>query len=198
MSYITGDTIRSLREKKSMTQKELATQLNVSEKTISKWETNKGLPDISIVPELARSLSVSICELLTGEVAENRNVSANMLKSNFYVCPICQNVVHAMGNGAFSCCGVRLPALEEENANDVELTSAHEIAVENIEDDLYVTVKHPMAKDHYISFLAYVTYNQVQICKLYPEGEAETRFRRAGRGKIFAYCNRHGLYTKTI
>ena len=72
MTYITGETIKRLREKKKLTQKELAEKLMVSDKTVSKWETNKGLPDLCILSELANALSVSVPELLTGDVAENR------------------------------------------------------------------------------------------------------------------------------
>ena len=50
-----------------MTQKELADKINVSDKTISKWETGKCLPDIGIIEELAKALSVSVAELLTGD-----------------------------------------------------------------------------------------------------------------------------------
>ena len=50
MQYITAETIRTLREQKALTQKQLAQRLNVSDKTISKWETGRGLPDISIQP----------------------------------------------------------------------------------------------------------------------------------------------------
>lgn len=78
MSYVTGSTIRALREKKSYTQKELAEKLGVSDKTGSKWETEKGLPDIGIISELASCLGVSLAELFTGELAENKNRSGNM------------------------------------------------------------------------------------------------------------------------
>ena len=118
MNYITGNTIRELREKKKMTQRELADILMVSDKTVSKWETGKGLPDISILTELAEALSVSVPELLTGDVAVNRNRAANMKRSKFYVCPVCGNVVHAMGDGAYSCCGIRLPENEAEPADE--------------------------------------------------------------------------------
>ena len=52
MNYIAGDTIRRLREGKKLTQRELAERLCVSDKTVSKWETGRGLPDITILPEL--------------------------------------------------------------------------------------------------------------------------------------------------
>lgn len=193
MTYITGDTIKRLREKKHMTQKELSELLCVSDKTVSKWETGRGLPDLSILTDLAAALSVTVAELLTGDVAENHNVSSNMKRSKFYVCPICGNVIHAMGDGAFSCCGVRLPALEAEQPDE-----AHEITVQNVEDELFITVNHPMEKSHYIAWIAYVTDSQIQMEKLYPEQNAQMRFRRAGRGLLLAYCNRDGLYARPI
>ena len=64
--YVTGSTIKALREKKKLTQKQLAELLAVSDKTISKWETQKGLPDITLINPLAETLGVSIGELLSG------------------------------------------------------------------------------------------------------------------------------------
>lgn len=193
MSYITGDTVKKLREKKKLTQNQLAEKLMVTDKAVSKWETGRGYPDISILPELAGALSVSVLELLTGDVAGNKNVSANMKRSKFYVCPVCGNVIHAMGEGVFSCCGLRLPALEEETADE-----AHQIVVENVDDELFVSLDHPMEKGHFISFAAYVSDSEIQMKKLYPEQMAELRFRRMGPGKLFAYCNRHGLFCQDI
>lgn len=193
MSYITGDTIKRLREKKKLTQRELAERLMLSDKTISKWETNKGLPDLCVLSDLAEALSVSIPELLTGDVAVNRNTSANMKRSKFYVCPICGNVILAMGEGAFSCCGIRLPEQEAEPQDP-----AHAISVEDIDGELYINLNHPMEKDHYISFVASVSDSAIQIEKLYPEQSAEARFRRTGCGIIYAFCNRHGLFSVPI
>ena len=189
MSYVTGDTIRQLREQKKMTQKQLADQLGVSDKTVSKWETNRGLPDIGFIGSLANCLGVSITELLVGEVANNRNQSGNMKKMKFYVCPVCGNVIQAVGEGAYSCCGVLLPVAEvEEESKD------HAIQVEVIDNEYYVHMNHSMIKEHYISFLAYVTSNQIQMIKLYPEQNVECRFARRGHGMIYGYCNKHGLF----
>lgn len=118
MSYVTGATIKELREKRRITQKELSDKIGVSDKTVSKWETSKGLPDIGIIEELARALGVSIAELLTGELRENGNQSANMRKMCFYVCPVCGNIITSVGHGAFSCCGIALPEAEAEKAED--------------------------------------------------------------------------------
>ena len=94
-TYVTGSTIRQLREAKGLTQAELAGTLSVSAKTISKWETAKGLPDISLLEPLAAALGVSVLELMQGEPVINRNRAANLLRSKLYVCPLCGNVLHA-------------------------------------------------------------------------------------------------------
>lgn len=193
MTYITGDTIKKLREKKKLTQKQLAEKLMVTDKAVSKWETGRGFPDISILSELAEALSVSVPELLTGDVAANKNVSANMKRSKFYVCPICGNVIHAVGEGVFSCCGIRLPALEEEVPD-----RAHRIMVESVEGELFLSLDHPMEKGHFVSFIAYISDNGIQMEKLYPEQSPELRFRKMGHGRIFAFCNRHGLFCQDI
>lgn len=193
MSYITNTTIQNLRKRKNMTQKQLADRLMVSDKTISKWETGKGLPDMGIVSELAESLGVTITELFTGDYKDNHNPSANMKKTVFYVCPVCGNVIQSIGKGTYSCCGIVLPELEPEKVDGV-----HNIQVEIVDNEYYVSAAHEMAKSHYISFMAYVTSNSVQFLKLYPEQNAECRFRRNGRGLLYVYCNRHGLYRMNI
>lgn len=192
-TYVTGPTIRQLREGRNLTQAELAEQIGVSSKTISKWETSKGLPDISLLLPLAQALGISLIELMNGEPITNRNVSGNMLRCKFYVCPICGNVIHSTGNTVVSCCGVTLPALEPEEADD-----GHPVTLENVEDEQFVTVRHPMTKQHFISFLAFVTSDRIQLVKLYPEGNAQTRFQLRGMGYLYYYCNRHGLYRKKL
>ena len=110
--------------------------------------------------------------LLTGDVRQNANRAGNLMRSKFYVCPICGNVVYALGEGSFSCCGVQLVPCEAEEACD-----GHAVSVERIEDEWYVTLDHPMQKNHFISFIAYVTMDGAVLKKLYPEQEAAARFR---------------------
>lgn len=190
-SYVTGMTIKTLREKRGLTQAVLAARLNVSSKTVSKWETAKGLPDISLLQPLAKALGVSVIELMNGEYVVNRNKSSNMARTKFYVCPVCGNAIHSVGNALISCCGITLPSLEAEEADD-----EHILAVEPSEDECFLTIRHPMTKEHYISFAAFVTADRVQTVKFYPEGNAETRMQLRGRGTIYWYCNRHGLFKK--
>ena len=192
-TYVTGTTIKTLREGRNLTQAELAERIGVSSKTVSKWETGKGLPDISLLQPLALALGISVIELMNGEQITNRNVSANMLRSKFYVCPVCGNVIHSTGNAVVSCCGIVLPALEAEEADE-----EHAMTVEYVEDEHFVTVQHPMTKEHFISFVAHVNSDRLQMVKLYPEGNAETRLQLRGRGYLYYYCNRHGLFRKRI
>ena len=192
-TYVTGTTIRQLREARKLTQAELAEKIGVSSKTISKWETAKGLPDISLLQPLAQALGISVIELMNGEHITNQNVSGNMLRCKFYVCPLCGNIIHSTGNAVVSCCGITLPALEAEEGDE-----EHLLTIEKVEDEQFVTVDHPMTKEHYISFLASVTSDRLQLVKLYPEGNAETRLQLRGRGYLYYYCNRHGLFRKRV
>ena len=188
-TYVTGATIKQLRENRKLTQAELAEKIGVSSKTVSKWETAKGLPDISLLQPLAQALGISVIELMNGQPIANKNTSANMLRCKFYVCPLCGNVITAAGNALVSCCGITLPALEAEEPDE-----DHAITVETVEDEHFVTVRHPMTKAHFISFIAFVTSDRIQMVKLYPEGNAETRLQLRGFGQLYYYCNRHGLF----
>ena len=187
-NYITGATIKSLREVKGITQSQLAEQIGVSSKAVSKWETSKGLPDITLIEPLAKALGVSVMELMSGDTVTNKNISANILRSKFYVCPVCGNIIRTTGDAVISCCGISLAPLEAE-----ETDGAHAITVEKVEDEHFITVNHEMTKTHFISFIAYLTSDRVQFIKLYPESNAETRFQLRGRGYIYIYCNKHGL-----
>lgn len=192
-NYITGKIIKELRKKQNLTQTELANILNISDKTISKWETGKGLPDISLIEPLSKALRVSVIELMSGEYVVNKNLCGNMLKSSFFVCPICGNIVHTMGKITNSCCGINAPVLEAELENE-----NHIINCEIVENEYYIYIEHSMTKEHYISFIAYVTSDRCEIVKLYPEQNAEARFLNRGKGIIYIYCNKDGLIKKNL
>jgi DNA-binding XRE family transcriptional regulator/desulfoferrodoxin (superoxide reductase-like protein) len=181
--------IRKLREAKKLTQEELAARIYVSGKAVSKWETGQGFPDISLLEPLAKALDISVIELLSGEDVKNSNRSFNMLRGKFYVCPVCGNVIRSTGEAVVSCCGITLPPAEPEEADD-----NHMIMKEVVEDEYYVTMDHPMTKDHYISFLAAVTDQGMEFVKLYPQGPCEARFKIRRLKYLYAYCNRHGLF----
>ena len=191
--YVTGAIIRELREKHRLTQAELAEKLFISDKTISKWENGKGYPDISLLEPLAGAFGISVAELLAGRAISNVNGSANMLRSKFYVCPVCGNVLHAMGEAAIHCHGVLLTPEQSEPEDD-----AHRLEIETVEDEYYVHIDHEMTKQHYISFVAAVSPDRIQMVKLYPEGNAEARFQLRGVMQILYCCNRDGLFAVRV
>lgn len=121
------------------------------------------------------------------------NPVSDISKGKIYVCPVCGNVIMSIGEAVVSCCGITLPPMEADDTD-----SDHFISVQIIEDEYFVSVDHPMTRDHYISFLAAVSDQGVQFTKLYPEWNAETRFKMNCVKKIYAYCNHHGLFQMKI
>ena len=117
-----GKVIYELRTERRLTQKELADELNISDKTVSKWERGAGCPDISLLRELAKYFCVDMEKVLRGSLAENDFVGGNMKKSKFYVCPICGNVTVCTGNAEISCCGRKLEAIEPRKINGEDVT----------------------------------------------------------------------------
>ena len=188
--YVTGAVIKEMREQKKMTQLQLAELLGVTDKTVSKWETGKGYPDITLLEPIADAFRISVTELISGNKIKNENVSANMMRSKFYVCPVCGNAIHSMGEAVIQCHGVQLLPAEAEQTDE-----NHMIFIERVEDEYYVRIDHEMTKDHYISFIAASSSDRIQMVKLYPEGNAEARFKISGVRRIFFYCNRDGLFS---
>lgn len=191
--YVTGAVIRKMREQKKMTQLQLAEMLGVTDKTISKWETGKGYPDITLLEPIADAFHISVTELISGNRIKNENVSANMMRSKFYICPICGNAIHSMGEAVIQCHGVQLLPAEAESPDE-----DHMIFIERVEDEYYVRIDHEMTKNHYISFVAASSSDRMQMVKLYPEGNAEARFKISGVKKIYFYCNRDGLFSMDV
>lgn len=192
-TYVTGNTIRKLRESKHLTQSELGERIGVSDKAVSKWETGKGLPDLTLIQPLAQALDVSVIELMNGEQIINRNRSCNVIRSRLYVCPICGNVIHCTGDAVVSCCGVTLPPLDAEDPD-----AEHTLLIQRVEDAHFLTISHPMTKTHYISFMAFASSDRFELVKLYPEGNVEARMQLHGHGILYFYCNRHGLMKKRL
>lgn len=188
--YVTGAVIKEVREKNKMTQRELAEKLGVSDKSVSKWENSRGFPDITLLEPIANVFRISVTELISGNTIHNANISANMLRSKFYVCPICGNVIHSMGEAAIHCDGIQLMPLEAESTDE-----RHMIFIERSWDEYYVRIDHSMTKRHFISFVAAASSDEMQMVKLYPEGNAEARFKIRGVRRIFFYCNRDGLFS---
>ena len=188
-----GELIYHLRKEKQLTQKQLADQMNISDRTISKWERGYGCPDVSLLPSLSTLLGVNIENILNGELSSNDFVGGNMKKSNYFVCPSCNNFVLATGDITLSCCGRKLEPLEAQKATDEE-----KLSIEEIDHEWFISSDHSMTKDHYISFIAFATGDQVQIIKQYPEWSFQTRLPKRKHGKLFWYDTQFGLFYQLI
>ena len=188
-----GNIIRELRTERGMTQKQLADKMNISDKTVSKWERGLGCPDVSLLSELSDLLEVDIGKLLNGDLAPNDFVGGNMKKTKYYVCPMCHNISLCTGEAEVSCCGRKIDPQQMQKAEENE-----KLFVEVIEDEWNITVAHPMNKDHYISFVAFATGDRVQIIKQYPEWDMQLRIPKRGHGMLIWYCTRHGLFYQLI
>ncbi|MBR5156299.1 MAG: helix-turn-helix domain-containing protein [Clostridia bacterium] len=184
-----GKLLCGLRKAKGMTQKQVADMLGILPKTVSKWETGNGFPDVSVLPMLADILGVSERVLLNGNLVQNKKESGNIRKTKFYVCPNCGSVMQGTGECDVICCGKPLEPLMIEQTD-----GKHSINISEIENDFYIELNHEMTKEHFISFVAYVGFDRVLMVRMYPEQESAVRFPKMFRGKFYVYCNKHGLF----
>ncbi len=182
-----GELIRSLRKEKGLTQKQVAERVGVLPKTVSKWETGKGFPDVSAISALSEVLGISEAALLEGGAKLNRRDGGNIKNIKFYVCPKCGGFLYGLGECEVACCGKRLFSLEKQKARG-------EICISDVEDELYVEFEHEMSKEHHISFVAITSFDRVTVVKLYPEQEAAVYLPKVRRGMLYYYCTRHGLF----
>ncbi len=186
-----GNLICKLRKEKNLTQKELAQAMNLSDRTISKWERGIGYPDVSLLSELSHILGVNIEKILSGNLGSNKIDRGNIKKLKFYICPTCTNILCSTSEADVSCCGRKLAPISAKPEDN-----SHLMTIEKIENDYFVTIEHEMNKVHFISFVAYVAYDRFLLVKLYPEQDAQLRFPQMYGGKLYAYCNKHGLWEK--
>ncbi|MBE7025596.1 MAG: helix-turn-helix domain-containing protein [Ruminococcaceae bacterium] len=189
----TGKLIARLRREKGLTQKDVAEKLGICAKTVSKWETGHGFPDVSFISELSRIFAVDPSSLLEGEMPKIKPEVGNVKRTKFYVCETCGNILTSIGNAEMVCCGRKLSPLAAKKDD-----AAHKFNIQTIEDDFYITFSHPMTKEHYISFVAYVRFDRVLTVRLYPEQGGELRFPQMRGGKMYYYCNTHGLFALEI
>ncbi|MCI8537604.1 MAG: helix-turn-helix domain-containing protein [Oscillospiraceae bacterium] len=188
-----GSLIRRLRIEKGLTQLQLAEQMNISDKTVSKWERGMGCPDVSLLSGLSGIFEVDLEKLLSGELEANDTLGGNMKKLKFYVCPDCGNVITALADTAVSCCGKKLKAIQPQPVEE-----SHRLTVERVETEFYLTSEHPMSKEHYISFVALLTMDTLILRKQYPEWDLQTRLPGLAHGTLLWYCNQHGLFSQRI
>ena len=185
----TGSLISKLRHEKGLTQKEIGDMLGICAKTVSKWETGHGFPDVSLIGELSKIFRVDISKLLEGQLPEIKAEVGNVKKTKFYVCKECGNLLTSVAEADIMCCGRKLAPLVAKEP-DID----HKFDFQTVEDEHYITFSHPMEKGHFISFVSYVRFDRVLTLRLYPEQSGEFRFPKMRGGKMYYYCNNHGLF----
>lgn len=188
-----GMLIRSLRVEQKMTQRQLAEQMNISDKTISKWERGAGCPDVSLLPELSGLLGVSIEKILGGDLAANAFIGGNMKNTDYYVCPFCGNLLFSTGKAEIFCCGRKLEPLTAKKAEAEE-----KLHMEQVEDEWFITSDHPMRKENYISFVALASGGKIHIVKQYPQWDLQVRFPKREHGKLLWYSRNKGLLYQIV
>lgn len=184
----TGYIIRELRKEKGYTQKQVAESIHVSDKAVSKWECGKGCPDISVLSLLAELFDTDIQILLSGRMDKNEKEKGNMKKVKFYVCKECGNIITSSSEAMLSCCGHKLNPLTARKAEPHE-----KLKVENLGDEWFITSDHEMTKEHYISFVAYVTDSSIMMTKSYPEWDLQVSYPICSFGRLIWYCDQCGL-----
>lgn len=192
-----GTLLYRLRKEKGLTQKQVADRMNISDKTISKWERGLGCPDVNLLGELSSLFEINIEKILDGNLEPNDMDQGNLKHIKFYACPICGNVINNTGNAEISCCGRKLSPLIAKPADEM-----HTATIEDTDGEYYITFNHEMTKSHYISFIAYVANDKFLLVKLYPEQAAAVSLPKIGSNKLlhkynrklYYYCSRHGLY----
>lgn len=188
-----GNLIRRLRTENQMTQLQLAEQMNISDKTVSKWERGLGCPDVSLLADLSQIFCVDLEKLLAGELDANEISGGNMKNIRFYVCPHCGNLITSSADTSVSCCGKKLSPLVPEKAPDEE-----KLCTEIIENDYYITSSHEMTREHHISFVALLTGDTIFLRRQYPEWNLQARIPVFAHGRLLWYCTRHGLFYQNI
>ena len=181
----TGALIKQLRINSGLTQKQLADSLCVSDKAVSKWECGNGCPDVSLLTALAEVLDTDIQALLSGSIEKNESEKGDMKKLRFYVCRDCGNIITATSDAAVTCCGSRLSPIEAKKADE-----SHQLKD--------ITSDHPMTKEHYISFAAYVSDSSVMMFRQYPEWQVNITIPMYRSGKLVWYCNECGLLCQEL
>ena len=189
----TGDLIKRFRTERGLTQKQLAARIHVSDKAVSKWETGSGCPDISLLAALADFFDTDMQVLLSGEITQKESEKGNMKKTKFYVCKSCGNIITAASEAAVTCCGTRLSPMEPRRAEADEMLN-----LEDIGGEWYVTSDHPMTKEHFISFAAYITDSSVMMFRQYPEGDFHFTMPMYRMGRLVWYCTECGFLYQDI
>ena len=188
-----GLFIKTVRKEKGLTQKQLADKMGISDKAVSKWERGCGMPEVSLWKDLSGALGVNIEDILKGEAERNSFANGNMKNIKYYICPVCNNLTISTASAGVYCCGRKLVEIKPQKADETT-----KLMVEESDGDCYTTSSHPMEKDNYISFVAFVTGDSVQIYKQYPQWNMQARIPKRRHGTLLYYSTSKGLFCQYL
>lgn len=121
-----------------------------------------------------------------------------MNKVKFYHCEKCGNVVALLvnGGGELVCCGEPMVELVADTVDAAKEKHVPEIVRDGNKIDVQVGSElHPMIEKHYITFIAAVQGDKIQICQLKPNEEPKASFEiEDGKVEVYEFCNLHGLW----
>ena len=106
-----------------------------------------------------------------------------MKQTKFFLCPQCGNLITASGSAVLACCGRTLTPLEPQRPDP-----DHQLTIEQMENEWYLTSPHSMTKAHHLSFAALVTSERVILVRR-PRGE---------HGLLYWHCTQHGLFRQIL
>lgn len=111
-------------------------------------------------------------------------------------CNICGRIVEVKDDEPVICCGQEMVDVIPNSVDAA--VEKHVPTYERVEDEIYVKVNHVMEKEHYIEWLTMVANGETTKVELFPEQEASARFKYVKGAKLYAYCNKHGLWTTDV
>lgn len=185
-----GELILKLRKERGWTQKCLADKMNISDRTVSKWERGIGLPDVGLLKNLSDIFGIDLGKMLDGDLNERETDGGNMKKVKFYFCPGLRQFSNRPQAAAdVTCCGRKLEPMRENETDEKHLAE-----VKTIDGEYYISFEHKMEKEHYINYVLCTGYDRVLVVRLYPEQGGEVRVPRISGAKIYLACSRDGLF----
>jgi len=192
----TGKLIYDIRTKKGLTQQQLADRINVSNKAICKWETGRGCPDITLLPELSKALEVDIQSILVGELPTRRYIGGDLKNLTFFRCADCGNLISITSPAEISCCGNKLKGinLRKEGKSLPDLNAT----VLETDNQFYLTFDHPMEKGNFIAAIFAIYYDRIITIPLYPEQEPAVTISQIGGCKMYALDDKGQMFSIRI
>lgn len=182
-----GEKILKIRKENALTQIQLAKMLSVTDKAVSKWERNICLPDIFVLKKFCDTFNVDMQSLLSVDSDCNKK-GENMRNTKFYICKNCGNITFSTGNTKVICCNDII-----EKHPLTKATDDTALIIEEIDGEKYITSSHPMTKENYILFVAFLKGGELQLFKQYPEWEINVRIPKRARGRLLWYAPDIGL-----